>query len=647
MNDCGFVPFLHIHNGNSGTHDILEMLFIQQRWFLVLLQAMMVLCSRSFAPFRRHAHRAFLLERRRSEISLDQGLCERQFNLVRLFASYSATQNDFLREQKDVAVSYITDLEGDKAYLERYVQVSKVLEFCPSSQDEDFPYEECIAFSQENAMLVFGGDLWDKGGFDLYVARQILDLKRRYPNRVFFVLGNRDINKLRILQELGWEKQNNGKLPNHPGIMWFKGSGRVGDPEGPLISNDPVERLRWILGNTMGSPDAFELRKSELEWEQRQQQSSPLKCTTDLDVVKSYRESCHPNGEMGQFLANAHLALQIGPVLVLHGSLPLTDEVMAKHATKKIGSLWDDLSFCMPWIKPGESAASDYGVTTIEDWLDALNKFCYDKIREWELEIKRLEKAADDSDEEPVIWSFRGGYGFGPSYGGLIQYGMGMTPDRKKNPTVVYNTFTPQGMPHAFDPVSDVAEMAHCTRDFFNRTGIQLILAGHKPQGDMPSPIRVDSSSWVLCCDTSYSGETVWIENEEGRTNIGRGDALSFRGEHAVSEVLVHISIDADDASTLDSVTYHGVLSDGREYETVNLLDHTDNSTIGQVAPEELVPSELDSPHQGRWWTKSIFSDGSLLFHAGEGFNVWNYFSKQQFSSNEVNKTDTVDPHNK
>ena len=90
-----------------------------------------------------------------------------------------------------------------------------------------------------------------------------------------------------------------------------------------------------------------------------------------------------------------------------------------------------------------------------------------------------------------------------------------------------------------------------------------------------------------------------------------------------MSEVLVSLS---DHGQSLDSVRYHGVLSDGMEYESMNLLDAaSQNTTLGQVAPDELVPAVLDSPHQGRWWTKSIFSDGSHLFHAGEGFNVWNY----------------------
>ena len=380
----------------------------------------------------------------------------------------------------------------------------------------------------------------------------------------------------------------------------------------------------------MGSPNAFELRKNELQWEQEQYRDSATP-VTDFDVVQSYRRSCHPNGEMGQFLANSHLALSVGSLLVFHGALPLTEEYMEPHAGNSGSSVWDDLTFCMPWIKPDESA-KEYGVHSIEDWLDTLNIFCHDRIQEWKSEIQRLETTG----EEPQIWSYKGGYDYGPSYARLIQYGMGMTPDRRKNPTVVYNSFTPHGMPHAFDPETDDIALAKSTREFFDRTNVQLILTGHKPQGDMPSPIRVNSSSWILCCDTSYSGETIWVPNEKGeehRTNIGLGESLSFRGEHAVSEVLVTISVDGkgeNATSQLESVVYHGVLSDGTSYETVDLLDHKHNSTIGQVAPEAVVPSISDSPHQGRWWTKSIFSDGSSLFHAGEGFIVWNYLSKKQ-----------------
>jgi len=237
----------------------------------------------------------------------------------------------------------------------------------------------------------------------------------------------------------------------------------------------------------------------------------------------------------------------------------------------------------------------------------------------------------------------------------------------KKNPTVVYNSFTPEGMPTFFLPPeeqnagssgssdSSTSDVAICTRQFFERSTLQLILTGHKPQGDMPSPIRVDRSSWVICADTSYSGDTKWFHDarnattpekmehrrelqERKRSNLGRGSSISFRGETAVSEVLVTLS---KGATSLESIRYHGVLSDGTQYESVDLLGaenadsevchdndqiHTASvGSVGQVAPKSMVPDPSESPHEGRWWTKGICRDGSRLYYAGEGYNVWNY----------------------
>ncbi|KAG7349637.1 calcineurin-like phosphoesterase [Nitzschia inconspicua] len=588
---------------------------------------------------------------------------------------------NFLAEHDNIQLSYITDIEGDKAYLDRYVQTSKVLTFTKrtptstisifqrrtiDSEDNNlpyiFPYDHCIDFLDSNSMLVFGGDLWDKGGFDLYVSRQLLDLKRRYPHRVFWVLGNRDINKLRMMQELGVPDPNFTKpvrVPYHPGLTWFRGSGRVGDPKGELPSMDPGERLKWILGHTMGSPDAMEHRRQELAWEASFFSNTPLSeiKISDDEVVRSYQESCHPRGEMGLFLWHALLAARVGPVLFVHGSLPLTTEVM-ENAKNESRSLWDDLTFALPWLEKTKEG-NDHQVTiSIEQWMDALNQFCHDNLERWRHDIAKLEKSRHELEEKGIdyydvqtkqsakksIWAYRGGYGNGPPYSDLIQYGMGMTSDGKKNPTVVYNSFTPEGMPNSFLPAEKREEktesdVAKCTREFFARSSIQLILTGHKPQGDSPSPIRVDDSSWVICADTSYSGDTLWWDgmnderNEMGlnptsRSNLGRGNSLSFRGDVAVSEVLISLS---KNGTSLDSVKYHGKLSDGTDYESLNLLEAASlQTTLGQVAPEHMVPDTLDSPHQGRWWTKNIFSDGSQLFHAGEGFNVWNYVVMQK-----------------
>ena len=560
------------------------------------------------------------------------------------------TVQDFLKKGNETWVTYLTDVEGDKAYLDRYVRTSRVLTFTdtPSTTTttsttpcaaaaERLPYDQCIDFTHPRAILVFGGDIWDKGGHDLYSIRQLIDLKRRYPDRVVFILGNRDVNKLRIVQEIGLHEPP----PHHPGLTWLKGTGRVGDPDRNPPPESSVERLKWILGQTMGSPDAFANRKQELEGERANMNQETQKdvstsstntsttSVTDQDVVESYRRSCHPSGELGQFLSQAQFICRLGPLVFVHGSLPLIEEVVVEKHAQGL-SVWDDLALFMPWMSQGETA-QQHGVTNIDQWMRALNNFCHEKVEEWKVAIARIEAKGGVDDSEEPIWVRMAGYQH--SYTDLVQYGMGMLPNRTKNPTVVYNTFTPEGMPHRFYPDSEEQAMVEATKEFFERAEVQVILAGHKPQGDLPSTIRVADSKWVVLADTSYSSETAWhhVENEstttlfEKKSNLGRGSSTSFRGEVAISEVLIKLGL----GGSLESLTYHGVLSDGTEYQTVNLVNHDGSSaTIGQAAPEHLVPSQSDSPHQGRWWTKSIFSDGSHLFYAGDGFNIWNLLAK-------------------
>ena len=51
-------------------------------------------------------------------------------------------------------------------------------------------------------MFVFGSDAFDKGTADLRIAALLSDLKRRHPDRVFLLMGNRDVNKMKLTSEL-------------------------------------------------------------------------------------------------------------------------------------------------------------------------------------------------------------------------------------------------------------------------------------------------------------------------------------------------------------------------------------------------------------------------------------------------------------
>ena len=150
--------------------------------------------------------------------------------------------------------------------------------------------------------------------------RQLLSLRRRYPRRVHFLMGNRDINKMRIADELGTGSigEQDESLPRHDGVYWLRNgvcSGLAADPESAAPSGSAAERLKWMLQRTMGSPDAFELRRREL-WRERvaimdaalESPSSGKKLVGDIgeavmddEVAQSYIRSCNPvHGIMGQ-----------------------------------------------------------------------------------------------------------------------------------------------------------------------------------------------------------------------------------------------------------------------------------------------------------------------------------------------------------
>lgn len=128
-------------------------------------------------------------------------------------------------------------------------------------------------------------------------------------------MGNRDINKMRIVNELGILTIDDAltaadnvdcALPHHDGVYWLRGT----DNEESNVPTSAAERLKWMLRRTMGSSDAFELRREELKRErfaimnQTPVSFCPLEHTTDTslnaaavsdeEVVQSYMQSCCP-----------------------------------------------------------------------------------------------------------------------------------------------------------------------------------------------------------------------------------------------------------------------------------------------------------------------------------------------------------------
>lgn len=108
---------------------------------------------------------------------------------------------------------FITDVEGNARYLKSYCAPrgpSRVLTYSGTPAAGAAGDDEALVWNRhglrlelrDGAHLVVGGDCFDKGAGDLRIAKAVVDLKRRHPERVFLLVGNRDNNKMRFSSEL-------------------------------------------------------------------------------------------------------------------------------------------------------------------------------------------------------------------------------------------------------------------------------------------------------------------------------------------------------------------------------------------------------------------------------------------------------------
>ncbi|MCW5804608.1 MAG: metallophosphoesterase [Deltaproteobacteria bacterium] len=142
----------------------------------------------------------------------------------------------------------------------------------------------------DGATFVFGGDAVDRGAHARRIVDLLLAAKRVYGERVVLIAGNRDINKLRLVRELG------GAPP----------------PKAPT-GTTRGELFRWILAHTMGAPKAFGHRAGEL--------SATGEPADDDAVVDSYLADLAPGGPLRAYLEACCLGYRHGATLFLHGGV--------------------------------------------------------------------------------------------------------------------------------------------------------------------------------------------------------------------------------------------------------------------------------------------------------------------------------------
>ncbi|CAJ1432991.1 unnamed protein product [Effrenium voratum] len=217
----------------------------------------------------------------------------------------------------DMTVEFLTDVEGNWDYFVHFVSLSQVLHWSGPERGAWGPGELML---RDQGYFVFGGDAVDKGPGDIRVVKTLLSLKRRYWSRVFIVLGNRDLCKLRFFAELQ-DGEDGSAFEAKGGAYWIPDPKPSPDYETYVqmhgLERGHVSTVKWILDCNMGcQKTTFGARRHELALLGGE--------GSDEAVVWSYRDSVDPYGSdpwMLDLLRVGQLAVILGDSLFVHGGL--------------------------------------------------------------------------------------------------------------------------------------------------------------------------------------------------------------------------------------------------------------------------------------------------------------------------------------
>jgi hypothetical protein len=337
-------------------------------------------------------------------------------------------------------VAYLTDVEGQWSKLEDFARDNPLVRL----DGDRLELGDGVTF-------VFGGDAIDRGPWGRRLVAALLDAKRRHGDRVVLLAGNRDINKLRLAREL------DGAPPTRA-------------PREVVEAGRPA-LLRWILENTMGAKQAFEMRRAEL--------AQGGAAVTPEDVVESFTRDLAPDGALTEYLAACQLAHRADHTLFVHGAV--TDE--------SLGAV------------PGHA----HNIPDLDEWIAVLNAFYRDQIAAY-VERRTRHQGA-------------------PAWSALVAYQAPVPGTRLHQASVVY------GRPA--DALGNPVLPPPAVTEALSRAGVGRVVVGHTPSGDSPSVLCADGFQLVIA-DNSYGrierGTQLAIDGERLRVSA---TALLDGGEEA------------------------------------------------------------------------------------------------------------------
>ncbi|KAJ1455022.1 hypothetical protein M885DRAFT_520954 [Pelagophyceae sp. CCMP2097] len=465
----------------------------------------------------------------------------------------------------EARIGYVTDVEGNVDYFRRYVHQSEVL--CFEGDD--------LAFVSDEDHFVFGGDAVDKGAGDVRLCRLLVKLKRRYPQRVHLLVGNRDLNKLRLSSEV----DDVSPASDVPKPHW---DDAVPTYHAFLNGREPgrVLRLQWMLQHTLGCPNTFEFRRTELALLRGVAAAE----VSDDDVASHFVDDvCGPDGALRQYLENACVAARLGQTLFVHGAVDRLSAGFVPCVDSAFG-VGDEADAAFP---PCRIFCGDMEV---DDWVAGLNALLVAGL------------AAHASAPTYGVKRGRGGEVLMALQNRCALWGR----------SVISNSYCDGGNidsergaqrratiwaapPHAkmFEAKTGYTSDARdaTVAAWLAGAGVRRVVVGHKPSGDSPAILRAGlcHAVEIISADTSYS-------DPKATDNRGRAvTALVLKGPLEDNRAVAQ-----------------GLLSDGRVFTTHGLASPKDPGAGDQ---------KLGTVDEDGWWVKCIV-EGKYLESRGAGHVV-------------------------
>eukprot|EP00571_Detonula_confervacea_P006065 CAMPEP_0172313510 /NCGR_PEP_ID=MMETSP1058-20130122/20330_1 /TAXON_ID=83371 /ORGANISM="Detonula confervacea, Strain CCMP 353" /LENGTH=576 /DNA_ID=CAMNT_0013027169 /DNA_START=123 /DNA_END=1853 /DNA_ORIENTATION=- len=522
-------------------------------------------------------------------------------------------------------IGYMSDVEGHWDYFLESVQRSNVIDWeeadCTppiKKKENEIKFKRLIL--RPNTHFIYGGDTVDKGPGDIRLVRSLVSLKKRYPERVHLLVGNRDLNKIRLPSELS-ESDMKRDIEDIPKPFWDRNAKSLkeyledvrakeaadGISGGASLEklNTKQQRLRYILKHTLGCPDTFEFRREEIqilteiygEYPPKLEThdftpiggfDEPSSDITDEEVVDSFLyEISDAEGSLRQYLNLSQIAAIVGNTIFVHGAIDsLTMKFVPSLGTK----------FEVPTLPPPPFAAPYEAIRTdgriienVHEWVESLNNYLKQGLKDFSHRPQWNDERTSRGGEgllaiqnRPSMWG-RSVVCNSYADGGVVS-----TDDAEQKRQQALLTAQEQLDPLAFEGIaSNVMDPAPA--QWLLKHGIQRIVVGHKPTGDCPAVLSSKYTGVeIVAVDTSFSHRKDLHESE----NIGMKRFGENRGE-----AIAMVEIAGKDALS-NWLETSGVLACGTEYSNeFPILSSSDGN------------KEKGDHHLGRklsngWWVK-------------------------------------------